>query len=79
MNKLKITVTSKGCEEDIKYPCLMISQIGVIALIININKNSGLLNGVIIKDPTDRTNISFNNVLNPTYWKPFHGKITLEQ
>ncbi len=77
---IKVTVNKKKVDEDIKYPCLMEganegANEGDIVLALSAHFD-GRAKGIFIKPENSTGKLC---EINLAYWKPFHGKITLEQ
>jgi len=91
MSKLKVTITKAKFEETDEYPCLMVAKNEdnnkeESILLVTGSKDDGLLIGTIIynsKNPdssvSDCSLGEYSDGWEPSYFKPFHGKITLEQ
>jgi len=80
MSKLKVTITRAKVEEISEYPCLMQDNYGDIIFVTGSKDDGSLIGTIIHKDKNSLCSLGeYDTKWEPSYFKPFHGKITLEQ
>lgn len=74
---MKVTIEEKS--EEIKFPCLMEAPSGQVVLFVSATHGTRLAPGANHPDkPIGECSSAWVSVYTSNYWKPFNGKIILE-